>query len=149
MDRPICRVCSKNLACNKGRRKDGSIKYGTKCQTCKRHGSGKSQPRVLLSDAERAENKRRKNRRKSKRGEIRKRPWLLHRKDSCEQCGFVAEHPCQLDVDHIDGCRANNDPSNYMTLCANCHRLKTLRSGDHLTPATQTPGDRKQLFLFH
>lgn len=43
----------------------------------------------------------------------------------CDECGFVAKHPCQLDVDHIDGNRDNDDPSNYRTLCANCHRLKT------------------------
>lgn len=50
---------------------------------------------------------------------------IQSRKDYCEQCGFVAAHPCQLDVDHIDGNAANNDPSNLQTLCANCHRLKT------------------------
>jgi len=40
---------------------------------------------------------------------------------------------CQLDVDHIDGDSSNNDPSNYMTLCANCHRRKTMIEGDHLS----------------
>ena len=44
---------------------------------------------------------------------------------NCERCGFVPESPVQLDVDHIDGDRANNDPSNLQTLCANCHRIKT------------------------
>lgn len=43
----------------------------------------------------------------------------------CEKCGFKAEHPSQLDVDHIDGNRHNNDPANHQILCANCHRLKT------------------------
>jgi len=43
----------------------------------------------------------------------------------CERCGFVPEDVCQLDVDHIDGDHANNDRANLMTLCANCHRLKT------------------------
>jgi len=27
-----------------------------------------------------------------------------------------------------------NDPSNCMTLCLNCQRLKTMLEGDHLTP---------------
>lgn len=63
--------------------------------------------------------------RKNRRAQLRRNPWLRHRKDSCERCGFVAKHECQLDVDHIDGNKKNNDPSNYMTLCANCHRLKT------------------------
>jgi len=47
------------------------------------------------------------------------------KKDKCDNCGFVAIHKCQLDVDHIDGNHFNDDPSNLQTLCANCHRLKT------------------------
>ena len=57
---------------------------------------------------------------------------LKHKKAFCEDCGFVAVHPCQLDVDHIDGNRANDDPVNFRTLCANCHRLKTHINGDNL-----------------
>jgi 5-methylcytosine-specific restriction endonuclease McrA len=49
---------------------------------------------------------------------------------SCEKCGFIAEDPCQLDVDHIDGNHLNNHPDNLQTLCANCHRLKTKVNGD-------------------
>lgn len=60
----------------------------------------------------------------------RERPWLSYRGTKCEHCGFIPEHPCQLDVDHIDGNNSNNDPSNYQTLCANCHRLKTYRNKD-------------------
>ena len=52
------------------------------------------------------------------------------KKGSCERCGFVAEDKCQLDLDHIDGNRDNNDATNLMTLCANCHRLKTKNSKD-------------------
>lgn len=55
-----------------------------------------------------------------------------HKKTSCEHCGFIAINPCQLDVDHIDGNRDNNDPSNFRTLCANCHRLKTITEKDNL-----------------
>lgn len=53
------------------------------------------------------------------------------KKSYCEKCGFVAEHPCQLDIDHVDGNNKNNDLSNLMTLCANCHRLKTNQSGEN------------------
>lgn len=52
------------------------------------------------------------------------------RKDHCEQCGFIPEHMCQLDVDHIDGDKLNHDKSNLQTLCANCHRLKTYVNKD-------------------
>ncbi len=51
-------------------------------------------------------------------------------KTSCEHCGFVALHPCQLDVDHIDGNSDNNSPDNLQVLCANCHRLKTYINKD-------------------
>ena len=57
-------------------------------------------------------------------------PYALHKKNTCEHCGFVPVHISQLDVDHIDGDRWNNDPANLQTLCANCHRLKTHLSGD-------------------
>lgn len=53
-----------------------------------------------------------------------RRPWHAHKGATCERCGFVPEHPCQLDVDHRDGNKANNDPANWQTLCSNCHRLK-------------------------
>lgn len=49
---------------------------------------------------------------------------------SCELCGFVAIDPVQLDVDHIDPLGSNTDPSNFQTLCANCHRLKTKQKND-------------------
>jgi hypothetical protein len=55
----------------------------------------------------------------------RKRVYTKHKKDTCELCGFIPKHPCQLDVDHIDGNHTNNLESNLQTLCANCHRLKT------------------------
>lgn len=48
----------------------------------------------------------------------------------CERCHFIPEDLVQLDVDHIDGNRSNNDPSNIQTLCANCHRLKTKQHMD-------------------
>ena len=57
-------------------------------------------------------------------------PYAAHKKDKCEHCGFVPVHASQLDVDHIDGDRWNNDPANLRTLCANCHRLKTHLHGD-------------------
>lgn len=57
-------------------------------------------------------------------------PYRIHKKDACERCGFVAVHISQLDVDHIDGNKKNNDPNNLQTLCANCHRLKTWLNKD-------------------
>jgi 5-methylcytosine-specific restriction endonuclease McrA len=53
-----------------------------------------------------------------------------HKKNHCEECGFVAVHRSQLDIDHIDGNHHNNLLSNLQTLCANCHRLKTQRNQD-------------------
>lgn len=48
----------------------------------------------------------------------------------CEDCGFIPVHPCQLEVDHVDGDHTNDDPENRRTRCANCHRLKTFLSRD-------------------
>lgn len=61
-----------------------------------------------------------------------KNPYNKHKKDHCENpdCTATIEDPCQLDVDHVDGDNTNNDPTNLMTLCANCHRLKTKLVGD-------------------
>ena len=54
-----------------------------------------------------------------------RRGYKAHRKETCEKCGFVPEHRCQLQVDHIDGNHDNNAVENLQTLCANCHALKT------------------------
>lgn len=59
--------------------------------------------------------------------------YRKHKGTVCARCGFIPEDLCQLDVDHIDGNHNNNDPANLQTLCANCHRLKTKRNGDHLS----------------
>lgn len=63
------------------------------------------------------------------------RRYRKHKKDHCEKCGFIPEHRCQLDVDHIDGNHKNNELSNLQTLCANCHRLKTYLNEDYLPKA--------------
>ena len=58
--------------------------------------------------------------------------WV-HRIVAAKEHGFdslVREDGKRVTVDHIDGNRNNNDPSNLQTLCANCHRLKTHLNGD-------------------
>jgi hypothetical protein len=61
-----------------------------------------------------------------------RKPYTLFKKNYCECCGFIPVHMCQLDVDHIDGNKENNNPENFRTLCANCHRLKTRIEEDYL-----------------
>ncbi len=63
----------------------------------------------------------------------RKRGLHYLKKRECEICGFISQHPSQIDIDHIDGNHFNNDPSNLQSLCANCHRLKTITNRDHLS----------------
>lgn len=54
--------------------------------------------------------------------------FKIYKKKHCEKCGFVAINPCQLDQDHIKPLHLGGKDviENIQTLCANCHRLKTL-----------------------
>jgi len=114
MIRPLCKVCNKCLVKKTGKKKaDGTSYYLKECCGCHHQRlSGKRHPHKKHRDY--------------------MRPWAVHKKDSCEDCGFKAVHACQLDVDHIDGNKTNNHISNLQTLCANCHRLKTQRSKEYL-----------------
>lgn len=78
------------------------------------------------------------------------RPWTFWKKDHCESCG---RHPSQdnpviakmkepmrtavgrmmLQVDHKKAQKIkNNHPNNLMTLCSECHQLKSYQKGDHV-----------------
>lgn len=50
----------------------------------------------------------------------------------CVRCGFVPEHPVQIQFDHIDGDPLNCEPSNAQLLCCNCHTLKTFCNREYL-----------------
>lgn len=52
------------------------------------------------------------------------------KRERCSTCNFVALHPCQLDLDHIDGDKGNKSPDNLRVICCNCHRLKSWLSKD-------------------
>jgi hypothetical protein len=124
----LCKACG----INKRRQKElraGRIRYQATCNSCyraKRRNAGKP-VRPTLSYRER------------------------YLKACCETCSFVPVHLIQLHLDHRDGNSANNKPSNFQTLCANCHALKTWVNGDWKTPSRQ-PVDgmgEQQLCLIH
>ncbi len=50
----------------------------------------------------------------------------LNRKDKCEKCGSKDN----LNIDHIDGNRSNNNLDNLQTLCWPCHRDKTTNNNE-------------------
>jgi 5-methylcytosine-specific restriction endonuclease McrA len=50
----------------------------------------------------------------------------LNRKDKCEKCGTTKN----LNIDHKDGNRSNNNPDNLETLCWPCHKDKTTKNGE-------------------
>lgn len=62
-----------------------------------------------------------------------------HKKNYCENQNGKLGFPCttteiidesQLELDHIDGNRANNTKENTETLCTGCHRIKTKQNKD-------------------
>jgi hypothetical protein len=105
MTRPICIQCNLNKCKTNGVSKKGLIKYKKYCSTCEKN--------VYNQTTGKRSN--------------RKLGYRLYKKDKCENCGFIPIHSCQLDVDHIDGNKHNNDLNNLRTLCANCHRLKSYK----------------------
>lgn len=124
MDRPLCIVCNKNLA-----RKRGPDKFRPKCMPCTIGSDSEVKKYKYKLEYER---KRRETgtapRQRSRRGKVNG----YQKETSCNSCGFVAAHSCQLDIDHIDGDRTNNSHENLQTLCSNCHRLKTQTEKDYL-----------------
>jgi len=61
------------------------------------------------------------------------------KKTICEsdKCCWKRNYEKTLEVDHIDGNKANIQETNFITLCANCHKIKTFEEkneislGDH------------------
>jgi hypothetical protein len=88
----------------------------------------------------------------------RDRPWTFWKKDHCEDCGHTPHKDnnkirelkeptskilgmMMLHVDHIKAggkdkrnkeAKGVNHPKNLVTLCQECHMLKTYLSGDHI-----------------
>lgn len=104
--RGLCCKCGLNP-----QKKKSNGKYTTLCSGCDK--------RAYETD-----------RHKWSRARKRRKSYTKHKTDCCVMCGFTSEYPCQFDVDHIDGNHKNNEVSNLQTLCANCHRLKTLLNSE-------------------
>lgn len=60
------------------------------------------------------------------------RKWMLRRGllNSCADCGY-AEHKEIIGVHHIDENRHNNNPSNLVALCPNCHSIRHMKHTPH------------------
>jgi len=151
MRRPKC-ACGKPVKIG-AVRKDGSRYYYDRCNEChvvkmaKRKGITRIEyiRNTQLNTATRAGYES-VAQYQSKRHKYRK-----YRKDYCENkdghLGFVCRVPKKwfsvdgksvLQVDHIDGDPTNNDPSNLVTYCPTCHRIKTYMNNDHKTPGRKT-----------
>ena len=109
--RPLCICGQRPAAINYY--KNGKTYYRKKCEVCLKHGlHSHGNPRWKHSG--------------------------YQKKNYCEKCGYMSNHPEQFNVYHIDGNLKNSRPSNLKTICANCQRIlqkegSTWRQGD-LTP---------------
>ena len=107
--RPYCRDCTEYPCQRKGRRSDGSPRYAPRCKRCWKKRYYPQQKSIIPDGVGRHH-----------------KGYRRHLKDTCEWCNFMALHPIQLDIDHIDNNHRNNHPSNLRTLCPPCHRLRNL-----------------------
>lgn len=118
--RKICVFCNKRQGRRRGKYGDGTPMWGKDCWKChsiKYPSSDRyleKKEKRFLDFIKRSNNKR------------------LNRNPVCQNCGFIAKNLCQIDIDHIDGNKKNNNLTNLMILCANCHRLKTFNNRDYL-----------------
>lgn len=92
-NRPFCNNCKVSLAKPNGISKHGFKKWHKYCASCAKAAYNAQSG------------------------------YLLHKKNSCQQCKFIPIDKCQLDIIYIDGNKNNKEKSNLKTLCANCSRL--------------------------
>ena len=62
------------------------------------------------------------------------------------KCTATILYPEQLDINHIDGNRNNNDATNKEILCKNCHAHVTIENKHHLNRYVYTTHLPKELF---
>lgn len=95
--RPRCKNCKLSLAKQNGKSKHGFQLWHKYCSDC---------AKALYND---------------------KHKHLLNKKTICEQCDFIAQDMCQLDLFYKDNDKENKHSTNLLTLCANCSRLHRKR----------------------
>lgn len=128
--RPLCNRCLKSYA-EKSYNHGVHTGWRSTCYLCRRKGSLKQIKHT--------------NNRNARAARRRARLFKVFG-STCVRCGFVPEHTCQIDFDHIDGNHKNNNLSNMQPLCSNCHRMKTIiLAKDHLKLDSEQRNKNRQV----
>jgi 5-methylcytosine-specific restriction endonuclease McrA len=143
--RPKCSTLGCTNDCQVfGRKKDGSARFRTLCQSCHskkvaaKHGLNNLQEVVAknagFDNVTQYTNS--------------IHPYRKYRKTYCENVDARLGFKCtttillvaQLEVDHKDGNPSNNNEDNLQTLCGCCHKYKTIINEDYSTPGRKELG---------
>ena len=119
--------CNNPVAIRKGNIRDGTANFRAQCEPCHR-GRNKN------PDVE-----------SIRKGQCSNQNGRLGFECPTDHSKIKPDMKGSFHIDHIDGNRWNNDPSNHQELCAHCHNEKGKRCGDFSKPRIRQIADERGL----